>query len=304
MLFRSWKSIKSIEVLWFYLFLLRIFAWFLFKKWNYLLDPEEHKSAGLASVPTTSESVLACTFLCGACLWIVAFQVTWLLFFGAGKEVIWDFHDTFYKHFYAGFFLRRPCHFVDFFTLVKPTSKHKQRNISSWGFYIFHFPVVDKFFCLIREQNTNAWNVVTKFFQHRQKKPYENISPLLPNDAVCARNVCARNVGNVKMKPLKPCWLSYTLHNSYWKKETCTQSNAYYQIGGKAQSFCWPQYLIRNNWNSLLVECTGLLSAVHPCTLVACAAAIFLNNGRRAAKLYWCQGNVLWFWRISIGWNC
>lgn len=61
---------------------------------------------------------------------------------------------------------------------------------------------------------------------------------------------------------------------------------------------CWPQYLIKNNWNSSLAGSTRLLRAVHPCVLVACTAAKFLHNGRRAANLCWCQGNVLWFWRI------
>lgn len=154
-----------------------------FSNWDHLLDLEEHLSAGLACVPTTSESFLPCTFLCWCLPMNCCFSCGMIAdFFGAGKEIIRNFQYIFCKKKYW-IFPSAPVPFRGFFHSSE-THQHARKlctNNETWahGVCIFSFPCGLKFFCLIREQHTDAWNIVHKIFStSSKKKTCENIRPL------------------------------------------------------------------------------------------------------------------------------
>lgn len=94
--------------------------------------------------------------------------------------------------------------------------------------------------------------------------------------------------------PLKPSWLLYILHNSYfeqgnWYAEQCVCLAIEKEAKLKV---CWPHdqkqlkfFVGPMHWAA---HCRASL---HPCCMCRCE----ILNGRRAAKL---------LWRTNIGWNC
>lgn len=143
--------------------------------------------------------------------------------------------------------------------------------MSAWGLYIF-ISMWFKIFCLIREQHTDAWNIVHKIFSTSSKKKnlWKHQTSALRIDAVYARNVwvvidmawsdawlletwptrgACSFISECCNLPLKPCWLLYILHNSYLNKETGFNLSLVrramrmpcYRKGGKAQSLLAPR---------------------------------------------------------------
>lgn len=181
--------------------------------------------------------------------------------------------------------------------------------MSAWGLYIF-ISMWFKIFCLIREQHTDAWNIVHKIFSTSSKKKPVKTSDLCASDWCCLREECmscdwhgvvwCMIVGNMAhtrgvllhfwvLQPA-PETLLTVVHiaqllfkqGNWFQFEPCTQSNAYALLSKRRQSSKFAGPKIRNNWKFSLVRCTGLPTAVHPCILVACAAARFwMGEGQR-----------------------